>query len=79
MARTRRLKSFSASDAKGKAYTIDVLGDVIQTEVAGAVEDVVGQKSLRLRSGEDLNLIQKGEYEVVVTGGRLFSSDPNAE
>jgi hypothetical protein len=70
---------FKAKDDNGREYAIHVYTDFIP---AGNFEDphaeVAGLKHLQLSTGESLNRIGKGEYEIRFTGKVLRSTDPAA-
>lgn len=75
----RHVSSFSAVGEDGRTETIHVFVDVLD---AGTRADpnagIEGLKLLRTDTGDAVNRLEKGEYEVVATGEILRSDDPNA-
>ena len=78
---TRKVGSFVAKTAEGKAYTITVWQEYIRTPTTldGKSEVLGGLKKLETEDGEYVNRIEKGKYRLVsVPEADLFSDDPNA-
>jgi hypothetical protein len=67
-----KLGSFMAHDVAGQSYTI-VMTDRMGTKPGRAVIPI----ELRTANGQRVNRISKGLYEIVETGVRLTSNDPN--
>jgi hypothetical protein len=77
--RTEHTGSFSAVDAGGHQHTLQVFTDILD---AGTPNDPDAERpgaiSIRTLDWAVVNRIAKGEYEVIPTGQRLHSDDPNA-
>ena len=72
--------SFDAYDEHGAAYTLDVYVDII---AAGTLVDPNAERrslqpSILTGRGQPVNRLEKGRYQVVVTGEILVSDDPDA-
>jgi hypothetical protein len=74
--------TFSAVDKDGMEYTVHELTEILG--VSGTFRspptEMEGMKSLKISSGEHVNRIEKGRYEVVSAFGNIpiTSDDPNA-
>jgi hypothetical protein len=47
--------------------------------VADPHAETPGSKTIKTRSGEHVNRLEKGKYQVLTTGVILTSTDPDAE
>jgi len=75
----RRTDTFSAQDASGKTCAIHVYTNFIRIETFGGhSEEVEGLPELVTATGDKVNRVKQGEYQIVVTGERLTSTAPNA-
>ena len=74
----RRIGSFEATDDQGKLHEVTIYQTFIKAGSRGGTQEVAGLKSLELGNGSAVNRIGQGEYEVVATGAKLRSDDPNA-
>ena len=75
----RHTGSFTAVGEDGEAHRIDIFTDIIDAgTVADPDAEMEGLKQLRTEDGMAVNLLEKGKYQVVVTGEILHSDDPNA-
>jgi len=75
---TRQTGSFVAKQEDGKLVTLKVFTDYIVAESRERAEEIPGRKTLRTLEGHVVNRLNKGRYQVVVTGVRLTSDDPAA-
>lgn len=80
MMKEKRLeRSFTAKDGAGNVVTLDVYVEVWKFSTSTTPHgETQGNRSIRTRSGKDVNPCGKGEYEIVVDGVRLKSDDPDA-
>ena len=71
--------SFMASDKEGRSYQLKTYVEKIDvTTLRSAFRETIdGMKSIRTSSGEPVNYIEKGRYQLVSTGQELKSTDPN--
>ena len=77
--RIRHTGSFVAVGENGAKRTIHIFTDIIDARHQKDLHaELEGLKQLRTASGDAVNRLAKGEYEVVVTGEVLRSDDPNA-
>lgn len=76
--RTKRKASFKAKDGNGKVHTLHLFVDIVDTSDMDGASEIEGHPSIRTEKGQSVNKVGKGEYEVVPTGQKLFSSDPLA-
>lgn len=67
--------SFITRDENGEKHIIDIYVSIINV---GSEDTLKGLKSLITKSGEHVNYIRKGKYEIVRTDTLLFSDDPEA-
>jgi|AGTN01.2.fsa_nt_gi hypothetical protein len=71
--------SFQATDDLGNAHTLHVFGSKIY---AGHLQDpsatVNGMKQIRTADGGTVNRLEKGRYQVALTGKILHSTAPGA-
>lgn len=75
----RLASSFSAKSAEGEVFKILVYQDEITVQTRRGVMSDPGMRSLRLESGEAVNRIDRGVYELPMRGHeRLTSDDPMA-
>ena len=78
MDKRRRTRTFPAEDEQGQPYTVHVYTDFNQLQEFGKPSyELEGMSELRLATGEHLNRVAKGEYEVVETGKKLKSQSPD--
>lgn len=79
MAKTsRQVKQFEATAGDGTEYTIVVYQDFVSLNTRAGAAEVPGMKTL-YTNGKHVNRIAKGQYEIVESGKKLLSTDPNAE
>jgi len=77
--RVDRRGSFKATGASGKTHSVGIFVDVIDCgTMFDPKAEADGMRSLRTSNGLDVNLIDKGRYQIVQTGEELTSDDPNA-
>ncbi len=71
--------SFDAHNSQGGTTLIDIYVDILDASTIENPEaELEGFKSLRTRTGQHVNRLEKGKYQVVVTGEVLTSNDPLA-
>ena len=71
--------SFEAIDDNGGRHVIKIWTHCLETNLLdGGTAVVEGLKSLRTASGESVSPRGPGEWEIVMRGVRLTSTDPNA-
>lgn len=72
--------TFSAVDKDGQEYTIYELTEIIGVPSRGDPgREAQGMKSLKTSSGEHVNRLEKGKYEIVsFVNIPITSDDPNA-
>ena len=72
-------QEFTATDEDGTEHRLLVYQQFIP---AGSFDDpsavIPGLRRIVTEDGESVNRVRKGEYEIVQTGVRLRSSDPDA-
>lgn len=73
-----KLGSFLAIGDDGKSYTIQIFEERIDVSSNDGPASIGGLKRLYTSNGEEVNRIEKGEYEILKTGVMLLSSDSNA-
>jgi hypothetical protein len=75
----RQKGSFVAKDNQGRMYRLTLWVDI---QDAGTMRDphaeLEGLTSITTESGQHVNRIDKGKYQIVATGQILTSDDPNA-
>ncbi len=71
--------SFTALDEAGRRYELKTYVERIDVSTLDSEyrETIDGMKSIRTSSGEPVNYIEKGRYQLVSTGKELRSTDPN--
>ena len=79
----RQKQSFLAMDDQGKTRRLVVWAEIrdvgtLQNPIAGLEEGEMPPHQIKTESGQHVNRITKGEYEIVETGKILTSADPNA-
>jgi hypothetical protein len=70
--------SFTAHEADGTEYTIYILTEVVESETHGGSARADAISSLQTETGEPVNRISKGHYELVNSRVKLTSDDPDA-
>jgi hypothetical protein len=78
----RQKQSFLAMDDQGKTRRLVVWAEIrdvgtLQNPIA-LEEGEMPHHQIKTESGQHVNRITKGEYEIVETGKILTSADPNA-
>jgi len=75
-----QIGSFNAKADDGTLYTIYVYQDFPETRTGSGSSSAPRLKMVRTASGENVNVVAKGRYEVVRPFGnlRLTSDDPQA-
>ena len=77
--RTELIRTFVAHDERGSSHTIHVYTEFMETRTFdAATTELEGMNELRTASGQPVNRIAKGEYEIVDSGMALKSSAPDA-
>jgi Trp operon repressor len=76
-------QSFLAMDDQGKTRRLVVWAEIrdvgtLQNPIAELEEGEMPHHQIKTESGQHVNRITKGEYEIVETGKILTSADPNA-
>ena len=71
-------KSFKATDGDGNEHELDVFVSRGQTPLRGMPTAFHGIPEIRTKDGLDVNALGGGDYEVVKTGLKLHSDDPDA-
>jgi Trp operon repressor len=79
----RQKQSFLAMDDQGKTRRLVVWAEIrdvgtLQNPIAELEEGEMPHHQIKTESGQHVNRITKGEYEIVETGKILTSADPNA-
>jgi hypothetical protein len=79
----RQKQSFLAMDDQGKTRRLVVWAEIrdvgtLQNPIAELEEREMPHHQIKTESGQHVNRITKGEYEIVETGKILTSADPNA-
>lgn len=74
----KQIGSFTATDDAGRQQTILKFTDVINVDHFEGSASVTGIQSLRTASGQSVNRIAKGEYQIVTSGLILRSTSPDA-
>jgi Trp operon repressor len=79
----RQKQSFLAMDDQGKTRRLVVWAEIrdvgtLQNPIAELEEGEMPSHQIKTESGQHVNRITKGEYEIVETGKILTSADPNA-
>jgi Trp operon repressor len=79
----RQKQSFLAMDDQGKTRRLVVWTEIrdvgtLQNPIAELEEGEMPHRQIKTESGQHVNRITKGEYEIVETGKILTSADPNA-
>ena len=79
----RQKQSFLAMDDQGKTRRLVVWAEMrdvgtLQNPIAELEEGEMPHHQIKTESGQHVNRITKGEYEIVETGKILTSADPNA-
>jgi hypothetical protein len=80
----RHFGSFTARDDRGRIYELDIFKEFIRTSASGQPRDGYEETEIRTKSGRLVRQSRTGdpagprEYEVIGTGLRLRSTDPNA-
>jgi hypothetical protein len=79
----RQKQSFLAMDDQGKTRRLVVWAEIrdvgtLQNPIAELEEGEMRPHQIKTESGQHVNRITKGEYEIVETGKILTSADPNA-
>jgi hypothetical protein len=76
---TQQTGKFAARDANGDETTVIVLTHFTETtDLDGNVSRVPGIKALRTASGETVNRLEKGKYQILGESAVLTSDDPQA-
>ena len=76
----KHIKTFTAKDGDGIPHTLHVLQDVV-TRARGLQRNkpvFLGLREIVTSDGRSVNRVVQGQYEIVVTGQILTSSDPDA-
>ena len=83
--RLRQKRSFLARDDQGKTRRLVVW---VEIKDVGTLQNLIAEleneegemphHQIKTESGQHVNRIAKGEYEIVETGKILTSADPNA-
>ena len=72
-------QEFTATDEEGTEYRLLLYQDFVPAHTFDNPSAVVpGLTRILTEDGESVNRVKKGEYEIVQTGVRLRSSDPDA-
>jgi hypothetical protein len=70
---------FTAHDARGKAYTINVYTTYTPTlALNGPPMNIEGPREFELMNGAPVIQMGKGQYEIAATGVGLRSDEPDA-
>jgi hypothetical protein len=76
---TQKTGEFAASDERGNETTIIVFTHFTETtDLDGEVSRVPGIKAIRTASGETVNRLEKGKYQILGQSSVLTSDDPHA-
>ena len=77
--RAEHRRSFKAVDDAGREYVIHEYVDIIDVSSYGEPNATKeGIRRLTTGQGGNVNYLAKGEYQIVSTGVRVRSQDPNA-
>jgi hypothetical protein len=77
--REEYLGSFRCQASDGRCVVVHIYEDVIDAASRGhPTGEIRGLKSLRSEDGLAVNRVEKGRYEIAVTGEILTSDDANA-
>ncbi len=78
--RQRRLvRSYPATDQRGKKYTVEHYEIILlNTALAGSANITKLLDELQLDTGEELDILGPGKYQIRETNVVLTSNDPNA-
>jgi hypothetical protein len=76
---TKQKGPWLATDASGREYWVVMTFERSKSDFFGGSFSSSGPATLTTTDGEELNYIAKGEYEFVLTGLRIKSTDPLAE
>jgi hypothetical protein len=74
----KQIGSFIATDNTGRQQTILKFADVLNIDHFEGNASAVGIQSLRTASGQAVNRITQGEYQIVPSGLILRSNSPDA-
>jgi hypothetical protein len=69
---------FVATDGTGKRFQFEVFTEFEDITGAGYFRSVAGMKSIKTATGQHVNPIEKGKYQIAETGVVLTSDDPSA-
>jgi len=75
----RHTRSFVAVGEGGAEWTIHIFTEIVDAGTfADPNAELEGLKQLRTENGDAVNRLEKGKYQIAVTGETLTSEDPNA-
>jgi hypothetical protein len=74
----RETGTFDAVDNAGNLHTIRILTEFIELRTRAGTQELAGIRRLKTSDGQNVNRIEKGEYEIATLGIALTSSDPRA-
>jgi hypothetical protein len=75
----RHKGSFIAKDAEGRSHRLYVWAHIIDVgDILDPDAVIEGMIEIKTERGQRVNVIAKGEYEIVETGEVLTSNDPKA-
>jgi hypothetical protein len=75
----RKKGSFIAKDSKGHQRRLYIWAHVIDIGDAADPDAVIeGMIELRTETGQTVSVVSKGQYEIVESGKKLTSEDPEA-
>ena len=73
------IQEFTATDEDGNEYPLLVYQEFVPVRSRKSPSaSIPGLKRITTEEGESVNCLEKGKYEIVVTGVLLESSDPAA-
>jgi hypothetical protein len=75
---TKHTNTFTARSKNGAVYRVNEFTEYLEAGGTGGFQWIEGIKSLKTADGEHLNRLEKGKYQVVLTGETLESDDPTA-
>jgi hypothetical protein len=75
----RHKQSFQVVDEHGVSQTLHLYVDILDAGTRGDADaEMEGLKRIRTEDGLTVNRLEKGKYQVAVTGQMLTSDDPTA-
>lgn len=75
----RHHSSFLAEDADGRKERLDVFVDIHDAaSIDDPTSEIQGLKQIKTSSGEPVNRLERGKYQIVQSGQILTSRDPEA-